>query len=891
MWRLQALVVHILLLASIMTTYFSSTILPGLVPQKTMREMGYEPPADRLVVFLTDGLRAASFLANNGSGVPDLRDLYRTQGRLAVSRAFVPTQTASGHIAIFGGLRQDPTATLVNFYYVPVYYDTIFNRSRTAIGWAEESVGATFTYLPNGGAPLRFTVGHAEHMYYDVWAFKAVKNFLARSDNVRELLNIKGVVFFIYLEDVDAWAHRYTPVSPEFDQQLLRTQKGIHTTYKLFEQAFNDSRTSYLLTSDHGIRDNGMHGCGTPHERETPLLMWGAGVKRVVGPNAAFPTRKNISMVKQTQLAPLMSALLGLPPPMNNVALLPAGYLNVSAEYEAIAFHLNALQLLDQAEIIINRNKRAIFYKWMPRFKGLELHQIAAYKANFMALFSQGRSQEAMDDSQKIIELVQKCLFYYEGYYRTPLLVATTISYLVWLYCLLLQLTRIATKNQRKGFATLSTVMLFAFGIVQMALLFLQKVPFFTSVCLLLPTCLLIMAQAERAANGHLIKAPLMNIFATVVPAALILLVCFELQHMAELYILLVFLHNHRLFRKPSMKLFLWMSLVCIIGGGLFLSQYRNYGVDPELLSFHVVQLGMLVAAARPIVLRQNIGLRVWVINAITLAAGAYGIKKYVSKEVVPDYVKATSWFFLIYAFLSIRYCDASNKTPIKRLQLITMNMITLHAMLCKRWGSWATQLLTTELLFSIQQYKDSKRSDGKDDGEKEDDKPLHYLKQSYRYGFAIVLYFYVSFTMAGNWIGSFIFWPNTARLFYTEYYVLIPACLILLKIILPTLIVISTLYALIPFVRHNMRSTFTCLLLISNVMGLYLSYYIRSRGPYDDVRESVDRLLITHVVNLLLLGCSFIVECFLRDTEMEKPMHKDERRVRFTSIDEESHI
>ncbi|KAH8288368.1 hypothetical protein KR054_001704 [Drosophila jambulina] len=890
MWRLLSVVVHVLLLASILTTYFSPTYLSGLVPQKTMRELGFEPPADRLVVFLTDGFRAVSFFAKNGSAVPDLRDMYRTQGRIAVSRAFVPTQTANGHIAIFGGLRQDPTAVLVNFRYVPVHFDSVLNRSRLTIGWDDVLVDNVFRNLPHGGAPLRITTRIEKGLEFDSWVFSQVKEFLAKGDNVREVRNHKGAVFFVYLADVDESAHRFSPLSPEFDKQLLYTQKGIRSTYELFERVFNDSRTAYLLTSDHGIADYSMHGGSSPHERETPLFIWGAGVKRIVGQNAVFPTKKNVSVVQQIQLAPLMSALIGLPPPMNNIAMMPVGYLNVSTEYEAMALHLNALQILDQAEIVINRNKRALFCKWLPRFKELKIQQIAAYKANFQSLVSQGHSQEAMADCQRIIRLAQRCLTYYHGYYQTPLLVATTVSYLVWLYCLLLQLTRIATGNERKGFATLSTVVLSALGIIQLVLLFLQKVPFFTSVCLMLPTCLLIMAQAERAAKGALIRAPLMNLFSTVVPAALLLLVHFEYTHMAELYGLSAFLHNHRLFRKPSLKFFLWMILVCIISGSLFLAQHSEYGIDPELLCFHVVQLGMLVATVRPIVLRQRIGLRVWLINVVTMAAGAYGLKKYASKEPVPDYVKATSWFFLVYAFLSIRYCDASRKTAMKRLELITMNMITLHALLCKRWGSWATQIQTTELLFGLEMYHDSKRSDEKDDGV-ESRKPLQHLKQSYRYGFAIVLYFYVSFALTGNWIGSFIFWPNTARLFYTEYTLYIPGCLIILKIVLPTLIVISTLYALVPFVRQNIRSTFTCLLLISNVMGLYLCYCVHNEGEYDDVRNTLDRLLITHVVNLLLLGCSCIVTCFLHDTEIEEPPRKDERHVRFTSTNEESRV
>ncbi|XP_017035459.1 GPI ethanolamine phosphate transferase 1-like [Drosophila kikkawai] len=889
MWRLRALVVHIFLLVSILTTYFSSTILPGLVPQKTMREMGFEPPADRLVVFLTDGLRAASFMARNGRAVPDLSKLYRTQGRIAISRSSPPTQTATGHIAVFGGFRQDPTAALVNFRYVPVPFDTVFNRSRLAIGWVHPIMENVFMYLPHGGAPLRFTVGRRKSYQFDAWVFKEIEEFLARRDNVKEVYNHKGAVFFVYLADMDLWAHRYTPLSPRFNRQLLHTQKGIHTSYEFFEQVFNDSRTAYLWTSDHGMKNSGYHGTSSTYEIETPLFMWGAGVKRTVGPNAVFPTRRNASRLEQIQLAPLMSALIGLPPPMNNIAMMPRGYLNVSTEYEVMALHLNALQILHQAEIVIARNEHALFYEWLPTFDSLNLKQIADYKAKFKYLVSQGHNQEAMNDCRRITRLAQMCLTYYHEYYQSPLLVATTISYLVWLYCLLLQLTRIATENERMGLATMSTVVLSGLGIIQVVLFVLQKVPLLTSVCLLLPTCLLIMAQAERSAKGDVVKAPYMNILSILVPAALVILMVFEHRYLAELYALPVFLHYHRLFSKPSIKFFLWISLVCFVSGSLLISQYPiSYGINPKFLkSSYLLYTGMLVALVRPLVLRHQIDLQAWAINAVTLVTGAYGIHLFDSNKRVPGYVTAISWFFLVYAFLSFRYSDASHNTTIRRLQLITMNMITLHALLCERWGSLAIQLLVTELLLGLQQYEDAKRYD---DADKEP-KPLQHLKQSYRYGFAIVLYFYVSFFLAGHWIAEFAFKANTARLFYPDYAMLIPGCLTILKIVLPSLIVISTLYALVPFVRQNIRSTFTCVLLISNVMGLYFCYYVQNKGYYNNVRHSLDKLLITHVVNLLLLGCCCIVVAFLGGTEMEKSPRKDEKHVRFTTPDEESEI
>ena len=58
-----------------------------------------------------------------------------------------------------------------------------------------------------------------------------------------------------------------------------------------------------LVTSDHGMSDSGGHGSADPNCRRTPFVLWGAGVKKS-GPYE----------IEQIDLAPTLSALLGVPP-------------------------------------------------------------------------------------------------------------------------------------------------------------------------------------------------------------------------------------------------------------------------------------------------------------------------------------------------------------------------------------------------------------------------------------------------------------------------------------------------------------------------------------------------------------------------------------------------
>jgi len=137
----------------------------------------------------------------------------------------------------------------------------VFNRSRNTIGWVHRNIASYFKDLPHGGAPLKlesYMEAHLpEKLTCDKWSFEKVEKFFRNGDNIREWRNIKSAVFFVYLADMDIAAHRFKPHSNKFYKKLQYTQRGIRRTYELFERVFNDSRTAYLMTSDHGMNNEG----------------------------------------------------------------------------------------------------------------------------------------------------------------------------------------------------------------------------------------------------------------------------------------------------------------------------------------------------------------------------------------------------------------------------------------------------------------------------------------------------------------------------------------------------------------------------------------------------------------------------------------------------------
>lgn len=95
----------------------------------------------------------------------------------------------------------------------------------------------------------------------------------------------------------------------EYIQNLKYIDREIHTIYDLFQKFFNDNRTSYVFTSDHGMTDWGSHGSGTDHETQSPFIAWGSGIKGQLQP----------CDLHQVDTAALISALLGINFPTNSV--------------------------------------------------------------------------------------------------------------------------------------------------------------------------------------------------------------------------------------------------------------------------------------------------------------------------------------------------------------------------------------------------------------------------------------------------------------------------------------------------------------------------------------------------------------------------------------------
>ncbi|KAH8292319.1 hypothetical protein KR054_008438 [Drosophila jambulina] len=908
MWKVQALVVHLLLLGSILSIYFQSTVLSGMDPQKTLRELGMQPPADRLVVFVTEGLRAESLLEDNCSTVPALRELFVDHGLVGISISSAPTAPRPGHIAIFAGFNEDPSAALTNFGWNPTTFDSVFNRSRTAFGWMENSIAKIFTHLPNGGEPLRFETYTKPEVYgrlMDECTLQMVRDFTTKEHNIRPLRNASSVVFYVHLSDLKFAGQVYKPTSSKFRDRLNSTERIVRQIYDLFEGAFKDKRTAYLLTSDHGMTNKGHHGGGERDEVETPFILWGSGINRNAPETGQHFTVNDegrelpLYELQQTRLAPLMSALIGLPPPKNNMALLPLGYVDAPIQYELQAMHLNTMQLLAQASILIRRHGSGVFSQFLPKYEYLGSEDIRQYSLKMLGLVNRQRFEEALMMSQKMAKQALLCLEYYHEYYEQALLMATTASYLLWFCYLLLKLTRdsIQPRPARRGLVTWTTLLMSIGELLLMVAMMLQNVPCITAFFLLLPFGILILAQGELPTTGVWVMNLIFHLAGIVMPGFLLILMAFRNSHIGLLYGVLACLNNRKAFLRPSVKFFSWLGLVLLLSTLLVLKQNPSWiwftdGITQYVSGSYVLYFSMALSVVRTLVLQHRHSIRVGLVNVAALLVVVYGVYQWDADEAVCTYVYVACWAYLAYAFLSIPYSGI--KEPRRRLELITFNMLTAHIMLTTSIESLIVQIMVTEFGLGLDLYAEThgskelidrnrnessnqegettEQSQSQGHQETEDGEPRQHLRLSYRYAFHILLYFYLTLFGTGHWFFNFTFNTTISRLFLSQFCLFGAIAFTLLKLFIPSIIIISSIYALVTFGRKNARSIFICLFLMTEAMSLYFCYFVKNRGSWREVRESLDYLLVTHVFTILLLVCGWIAKGLLINTTDEKP-------------------
>ncbi|KAG6000977.1 Glycosyl phosphatidyl inositol anchor synthesis [Claviceps maximensis] len=462
-----AVVFHLVYIYSIFDIYFVSPIVSGMELFGVERPGSVNPPADRLVLFVGDGLRADKAFQSFPEPYPRTEDDLRPRplapflrsrilehGTFGVSHTRVPTESRPGHVALIAGLYEDVSAVATGWKFNPVNFDSVFNRSRHTWSWGSPDILPMFKH---GAVPGRvdafmyepeFEDFSQDALRLDYWVFDHVKEFFAQAavnQTLNKALRQNQIVFFLHLLGLDTAGHSHRPYSKEYLHNIKVVDQGVKEITHLIQKFYADDRTAFVFTADHGMSDWGSHGDGHPDNTRTPFITWGSGVAAPeVYDGPVAPGHDDYSSdwglnhirrhdIEQADAAALMSYLVGTEFPANSVGELPLAYLSANNEEKAKASLVNARGILEMYRVK-EQNKKSSEIRFRP-FRSFSGEQLTPDKRvdAIQHLIANGKYEEAIEESNALIKITLAGLRYLQTYDWLFLRALITIGYLGWM--------------------------------------------------------------------------------------------------------------------------------------------------------------------------------------------------------------------------------------------------------------------------------------------------------------------------------------------------------------------------------------------------------------------------------------------------------------------------
>ncbi len=289
--------------------------------------------ARRVFLVIVDGLRL-----DRSYELPFLDSLRRT-GLDAEASSHYPTWSRPNYVSILTGVPPSASGVRTNHHHTPVPLDALMDRARAAglrVATATDYDVLPRLFLrPTGGPPLPedHETAAGDHDFLDdpaaLAAVRAPAAPLASpfhdaryapwpggfSEAGAAIVAGNADLVVMLVGAVDLAGHEHGSDAPEYRGAALHADRALAQALAGIDLAHD----AVVVVADHGHTASGGHGGVEPEVASVPLILAGAGVD----------PKGHVSDVRLIDVAPTVSALLGIPAPGHGLGITLTGALTL----------------------------------------------------------------------------------------------------------------------------------------------------------------------------------------------------------------------------------------------------------------------------------------------------------------------------------------------------------------------------------------------------------------------------------------------------------------------------------------------------------------------------------------------------------------------------------
>lgn len=842
--------IHVLLLITVFDTYFKSPLELGMEPVRSTKK----PTSKRLVLFVADGLRAQAILGENAGYAPFLTSIRKHEGSWGISHTRVPTESRPGHVAMLAGIFEDPSAIFKGWKHNPVDFDSVINQSSNA--WCIGSPDIVTIFNKDGRNHIHTHAYNAEMQDFgnkdttllDRWVFDETYWILNNNKN-SEVFEQSGNIFFLHLLGLDTAGHAFKPYSKQYIDNINFVDSNVKYMTNLFKNKFNDNLTTFLFTADHGMTNWGSHGSGLDHETFTPIIAWGSGIKR-----------SNIQKdINQIDIAPLISSLIGINYPTNNLGRLPVEYLDISEEKKVQYFLTNIQQVFKIFNAKEQKIEKGTFfykpYKYISEFN---------FDKNFTELwYSNETYNRIIKKCDSLFNEILKAIDYCHNYFMKYILFSVSLGLVLWM----IYLSTFFFEDDRKEIQTNENQFLKAVFIIYSILVclmcFLQSFSYLYYIYFLFPSCMFYILLSKfhlLSQNFHLNLNRSKCLYLFFFSSSIILFIygfqyrsCFSLMMIFTSFSIFINKEN-RVQIKNSLKAS-WI-IVCFVVGvfpmmPLMFTKFQIVYFAVGYFSWLLFSIYITYKELRDFKLNScklRIQRRVFYVQSISFNF-AFINSLIISLDLFENssILKYLSWLLFFVPIICIPF---SIKFLEVRIFTIFLAFAPFYLMTTM---SYELIFLTSFSVLLTLWMKIEKNLKVKSNKEFE----------NFRRCLIFLSTILIGFFGTGNIASLNSFDPMWVRCFLTIFNPFLMTILIFVKLILPFLFSACVFRDIVLKSGMNLTSSFCVILLISDLMVFYFMYHIKNVGSWLEIGMSLSHFIVVECFTIGILVLYFVAFIF----------------------------